>query len=144
MFIIFKIKKYWLIFPKTFRYFIKYSIVGASNAGIDFFTYWALTRSFLFFEAHFLIANAIAFILATGWGFIWNRNWTFEKKDGKKINQYVKYIVVNLGGLLIIEIILFTLVKLGMHDIFAKVIASIFAWGWNFTLNKFWTFKEKF
>ncbi|NQU83545.1 MAG: GtrA family protein [Parcubacteria group bacterium] len=144
MFLIFKFKKYWLVLPKTFRYFIKYSIVGTSNAVVDFGTYWGLTRSFLFFEMHYLLANTCAFIMALTWGFIFNKNWSFENKDSRKAMQYGKYLLVCLGGLAIIQAILFALVQLGLHDMIAKVIASFFAWGWNFSMNKFWTFKEKF
>ncbi|MEA3272703.1 MAG: GtrA family protein [Patescibacteria group bacterium] len=143
-FIIAKINKYWLIFPKGFRQFIKYSIVGTSNAIIDFGTYWSLTRSFIFFEIHYLLANAIAFLLAVTWGFIWNKNWSFENKDSRKIQQYTKYITVNLGGLVIIEVILYVLVTLGVYDIAGKAVGCFFAWAWNFTMNRYWTFKEKF
>lgn len=143
-FIIAKFKKYWIIFPKTFRQFIKYSVVGASNAIVDFGIYWSLTRSFVFFETHYLFANACAFVVAVTWGFIWNKNWSFENKDGKRARQYTKYILVNLGGLVIIEVILYVLVTLGMFDIWAKIIGCFFAWAWNFTMNKIWTFKEKF
>lgn len=144
MFIIIKIKNYWLILPRGFRHFIKYSIIGSSSAAIDFFIYWTLTRSFSFFSEHYLIANAISFIIATGWGFIWNKNWTFEDKDSKKIKQYLKYITICGSSLLLAELILYILVRLGMHDIIAKFCIGIISWAWNFTMNKYWTFKEKF
>lgn len=144
MFIIIKIKGYWLILPRGFRHFIKYSIIGFSGASIDFFTYWALTRSFVFFGEHYLVANAISFIIATGWGFIWNKNWTFENKDRNKIQQYFKYILICGSSLLLAEAILYILVRLGMHDIIAKLCIGVISWAWNFTMNKYWTFKEKF
>lgn len=144
MFVIIKIKNYWLILPRGFRHFIKYSIIGSSSAAIDFFTYWALTRSFIFFGEHYLIANAFSFIIATGWGFIWNKNWTFENKDGNKLRQYLKYITVCGSSLLLAELILYSLVKLGVHDIIAKFFIGVISWAWNFTMNKYWTFKEKF
>jgi putative flippase GtrA len=144
MFIIAKVKNCWIILPRGFRHFIKYSIIGATSASIDFFIYWALTRFTIFFGEHYLIANAISFLTATGWGFIWNKKWTFENKDVKKIRQYLKYIIICGSSLLLSEAVLYGLVKIGVHDIIAKLCVGTISWAWNFTMNKYWTFKEKF
>lgn len=130
--------------PKGFRHFIKYSIVGSSNAFIDFSVYLGLTRSFLFFEIHYLLANACAFIISLTWGFIWNKNWSFKNKDTNRAKQYLKYFLVSMGGLAIIQAILYSLVTFGIYDLYAKVAGGLIAWAWNFSINKYWTFKKEF
>lgn len=126
---------------KTYQQFIKFTLVGGLNTGIDFFIYTGLTRFFDFWHSHFLWANIIAYCLATINSFICNKFWTFKNKDPHYIKQYGKLFITSLGALMINELILYIFVELGMHDLMAKIIGTLICLLWNFLLNKFWTFK---
>lgn len=126
----------------TIKQFIRFALVGCLNTGLDFMIYAALTRLFLFWEEHYLIANFIAFSTATVNSYLLNKYWTFKDKSKKHSQQYAKFFTVSFIGLLLTEIILYMLVEAGMHDLLAKLLAIGVILFWNFFANKMWTFKK--
>lgn len=101
----------------------RFLVVGTSNAAVDFVVYLILTRSFLFWREHYLMANAVAFILANLNSFIWNRHWTFKAKEGGIWRQYAGFFSTSLVYLAFIQAGLWLLVSVwGMYDLLAKVI----------------------
>ncbi len=134
------IVKSFLKFP-SFRQFIKFSLVGILNTLIDFLIYFALTRVFPWFLENYLLANAIAFIVAATNSFYLNKRWTFNNK-AKATFQYIKFLAVSVFTLALVEISLYFLVtQLGIFDIYAKIIVLILSVISNFFLNKFLVFK---
>lgn len=128
---------------KNMRQFYKYSIVGLSNTLIDFLIYVVLTRTVAFFATYFLLANVLSFGIAVTNSYIWNRRWTFRSTDAKRFQQYMKFFIVNIGGLLLNTGLLSLLVyKFGVYDIMGKVIAIVISLAWNFLLNRIWVFKD--
>ena len=125
----------------TVKQFIKFSVVGLSNTILDFSIYIILTREFYI---HFLVANAIAFIVAVSWSYLANKWWTFRDKSTSTKSQYSKFIVISLIGLGINEGILSLLViYVGLWDLLAKLGAVVIVVFWNFWANRTWTFKER-
>lgn len=123
---------------------IKFSIVGAINTVLDFAVYVGLTRSTQFWQDNFLWANFISFLMAATSSYILNKNWTFRDKNKRIHIQYPKFILVSAIGLLLNETILYSLVRhLHIYDLLAKVVAVGAVMFWNFTINKFWTFKPE-
>ena len=56
--------------------------------------------------------------------------------------QYGKFLAVSVGGLLLASGLLFVMVDtIGLHDVLAKFLIAIVVMFWNFSLNKFWTFR---
>ncbi|HEX9664849.1 MAG TPA: GtrA family protein, partial [Patescibacteria group bacterium] len=125
------------------RQFIKFCLVGVSNTVIDFGVYLGLTRLFLFWRTHFLIANFVAFSLAASWSYFLNKYWTFRDKEKFTQAQYLKFFLVSLVGLGLTQIVLYSLVVAGLYDLFAKLIAVIVVVFWNFLANKYWTFRSR-
>lgn len=126
------------------RQFIKFGIVGGMNTAIDYSIYYFLTRSFDYFQEHFLIANLMSFIIAVTNSFLWNKYWTFRDKGKKYHIQFPKFFMVNIIALTISQITLYLLVKeLGMNDLISKAVAIVIALFWNFFMNKYWVFKKK-
>ena len=126
---------------KAIKHFIKFSIVGLFSTLIDISFYLFLER---IIEVYYLLAAALAFIIASSFSFIFNRFWTFRIDHGQKRIQYFKFIIVAIGGLLLTELILYTLVeKFFYYDILAKFIAIIIVVNWNFILQKHWSFKKE-
>lgn len=127
--------------------FVRYSIVGASSTAIDFGVLALLTDVGTW---HPLAANPIAFLLGLTNGFFWNRHWTFKHaKEQEPAAQYVRFALVNLGGVLIDQAILAAALWLGPEMGFppdlakwaGKVAAIPFVVVWNFTANSRWTFR---
>ena len=127
-----------------FSQFIRYAVVGAVNTGLDFGMYTGLTRSFDFWRAHYLLANAIVFSIVVTWSFFWNKHWTFKNREQKHKTQYAKFVLATLGGIAIAEGVLFAGVGwFGIHDIVSKIIAAPLVVAWNFSAYRFWAFRAR-
>ena len=126
---------------KAIKHFIKFCIVGLFSTLIDLSFYLFLER---ILEVYYLLAAGLAFVIASSFSFIFNRFWTFRIDHGQKRTQYFKFIIVASGGLILTELILYTLVdKFLYYDILAKLIAIIIVVNWNFILQKYWAFKKE-
>lgn len=146
--------------PKEFNRFIKFSIVGAVGAVIDFallnlglyvirnVLHWNLLAQFPI-NGNLLLANTISVSTAILSNFIWNRLWTFpESRARKKRKQLPQFGIVNLVGLLINNLIVVGLDALLATHIgepwsynLAKAIAIGIVLFWNFGANRLWTYR---
>lgn len=125
------------------RQVIKFSLVGTLAAAIDFGGYFLLTRFFLWFAEHYIVASFITSSLAVTAAFVNNRRWTFRANGMTIAPQYTRYVAVYVLGILWQNFLLLTFVELvGIPDWMAKVAAVlVVAFGWNFLLAKFWVFR---
>ena len=132
--------------------FIKYALVGALGAIIDF-----TLLNLLIFGAGWnsdigaLLANVVSTSAAILSNFIWNRLWTFSDTQhpgaGK---QLTKFVLVSLSGLVIntaiffgtYHLILTPILPAGIAVQLAKVTAIGLVLFWNFNLNRLWTFRQ--
>lgn len=122
--------------------FLRYATIGVVNTGLDFGMYIGLTRGFAFWREHYLLANALVFIVVVTWSFFWNKRWTFKNREQKHAAQYTKFVLATLGGITIAEGVLYVGVDwLGLHDIVSKVIAGPLVMVWNFLAYRFWAFR---
>jgi len=122
----------------------KFVIVGVLNTIIDFTFYLSLTRGWYFWQRQYLLANIFSFVLANIFSFIINKSWTFKNSEYDNYHwQYLKFFIVSLVSLLIVELSLFFLVEfLYFYDLLAKVIGILLSLVWSFSVHKFWTFKK--
>jgi putative flippase GtrA len=148
---------------KEMERFIKFAIVGAIGAVVDFAV---LNVMKLFFESiglgigwhigmaaqqiQLIAANSISFSTAVVSNFTWNRLWTFpesrERPLGKQLGQFA---LVNIIGLLINTVILVLMDSyVFSHFVGQRLsynLAKAFAIGvvlfWNFGINRIWTYK---
>ena len=151
------------------RQFVKFCIVGASSAIIDF---GLLNLLHYVFHLPVALSATISFFTAVCNGFYWNRKWTFRADDGNTGAQYSKFVLTNIIGwvlnLTIMTLILVAASSLGylhtkrppaeiialiatgegkraFHPLAlngAKAVATVFVTAWNFTAAKLWTFKK--
>jgi len=144
--------------------FIRFSIVGALGAVIDFGLLNLLVQVAGFPK---VIANACSFTAAVISNFVWNRLWVYPETRGEPLRkQFVQFFVVNVAGLAINTAIFYAsdrwfLGELGLlagpvgalalalrmrhFDLAyngAKVIATGVVLFWNFFVNRFWTFRH--
>jgi putative flippase GtrA len=118
--------------------FLKYGLVGASGLVVDFGLTFLCKEKL---KLNKYIANCIGFLSAASSNFAINRIWTFASTDPDIINQYMKFIGVSLGGLLLSYAILKLIhEQLNWNFYLAKLIAIGFVISWNFALNLIFTF----
>lgn len=132
--------------PKEFIRFLKFAAVGGIGMGVDL-SVLTLSREAL--KLPLSTAVSLGFSLAVISNFTWNRLWTFpESRQRPLANQLAQFIVVNIIGLGINEVVV-----LGLHPIFslalndppaylaAKVIAIGIVLFWNYFVNRAWTYR---
>ncbi len=131
---------------RELKRFIKFAIVGAIGAVIDFAV---LNFLILHFGWPKIAANTVSFTAAVLSNFTWNRLWTYPESRQRPLGpQLGQFALVNLAGLVINQIVFLSL----DHFIFtphfgplgynlAKATAIIVVLFWNFAVNRLWTFK---
>jgi putative flippase GtrA len=132
--------------PKEIRRFVKFGIVGAVGAVIDFGLLNLLRGVFGW---DLVWANTVSVSAAIISNFIWNRLWTFpESRARKKRKQLPQFTLVNLIGLLINNVIVVGIDALLVPHIgeplsynIAKVLAIGVVLFWNFGINRLWTYR---
>ena len=145
--------------PRERNRFLKFSVVGAIGALVDFSSFHLL-MSLLGIEPKW--AQAGSFTLAIISNFIWNRLWTYPDSRSKPLrNQLVSFFIVNLVGLGIRTPIFsgleapfrrlfegFSFLPIGFIDAewmgytFALGVAVVVVMFWNFLINRIWTYND--
>jgi putative flippase GtrA len=137
--------------------FVRFAIVGALGAVIDFGVFNLLVWSIDFQE---VLARVISYITGIFSNFTWNRVWTYPESRSKHVaHQISQFALVNLTGLLIRTVIfaalenplghLFVGLDLQLpipaenlgHNV-ALAIAIGIVMLWNFFVNRFWTYND--
>lgn len=144
--------------------FVKFSIVGALGAAIDFsLLYFLIFGVGMNSQVGKVIANIISTSIAIISNFTWNRLWTYpESRVRKKRTQLPQFTLVNLAGLILntgifyvadnwIFLPLFTSSVLNANqtglpaETLAVLLAKATAIGlvlfWNFGINRIWTYR---
>lgn len=144
--------------PKEVSRFVKFALVGAVGAIIDFTLLNAslyVIRFHLgwnllpYINGNLLLANTISVSVAILSNFTGNRLWTYpESRARKKRKQLPQFAVVNLVGLLINNLIVVGLDALLVSYVgepwsynIAKAIAIGVVLFWNFGINRLWTYR---
>jgi len=93
------------------RQFSRFVLVGLSGVVVDFAVYLALTRTFGFWQQHFVVASSLSSFLAATNNFFWNRRFTFPGTGQSLLSHYTRYLLVTLGYLGLIPAGLWLLVR---------------------------------
>ena len=140
--------------------FIRFAIVGAIGAVIDFGVFNFLTNLVDFFKENVVWASVISFILAVISNFTWNRLWTYPDSRSKPVSrQLTQFVTVSLIGLLI-RTPLFSFLEKTLTQFFsgrwsfkpltsvsvahnlALAIVILIVMIWNFIANRYWTYND--
>jgi putative flippase GtrA len=137
--------------------FLKFAVVGAFGAVVDFGVMNLLTR---FLDMPLVWAGTISFVCAVVSNFIWNRYWTYpESRTRPLVKQLGMFFVVNTAGVAIrIPILHFgeppllhlfeTLARVtpATAELLAKNTTLAVAVGivmlWNYFANRYWTYND--
>ena len=140
--------------------FIRFAIVGAIGAVIDFGVFNFLTNLVVYFKENVVWASVISFILAVISNFTWNRLWTYPDSRSKPVSrQLTQFVTVSLIGLLI-RTPLFSFLEKTLTQFFADrwnfkpltpvivahnlalAIVILIVMIWNFIANRYWTYND--
>ncbi len=144
-----------LLDPRERTRFVKFSVVGAIGAGVDFGVMNALSHGL---HLSLVLAGTISFLCAVTSNFIWNRFWTYPDSRSRPIlQQWLMFLVVNAVGIGI-RVPLLRLLEQPFYRLllsfFSAVIASVLAKNltlavaigivmlWNFFANRHWTYND--
>ena len=121
-----------------------YGIFGALSTLLDVGLFWFFANVINF---HYLVANAIAWILAIVFSFLVNKYFVFESKSFKKevwVKESVEFFSarslacgVDMGGMYLLVSFL------GVNKNYAKLIVTFMVIVINYVLSKFWIFNKK-
>ncbi len=117
--------------------FIKFCIVGATNTAISFVVYALLLK----LNMNYLVASTLSYLAGLINGYIFSSSFVFNNK--RNLTQGLKFLGVYLSSLIINLAFLYILVDtFKFSELIAQVIVTCFNVIYNFSLNKFWTFKR--
>jgi len=127
-----KIKKFPL------KQVISYCLIGLFCACLDASIFYILRKNAL----NLYLANFISVNIGIITSFLLNRHFTFKVKNFI-LKRAVKFFCVDYCGLGLSMLIMYIgTAKMGQKDIYVKIISIFFVAFFQFTLNKFVTFKK--
>ncbi len=123
------------------RQLIKFSIVGAFGASVSYSIFYLLYRAF---SVNHVISSSIGYFLSAATIFLFNRQWTFNIKQGNVTKNFVMFMILMILSFIVnsVSIYFFTDViklKAELSQIITMTITTIV----NFMGSKFWVFKQK-
>jgi putative flippase GtrA len=117
--------------------FGRFLLVGLSNTAISLAAYAVLVGVGL----HYLPAGGVAFALGAVNGYFLNRHWTFGRPRAS--SAPLKYLVVQLGGLGLTEILLWLFASAAGAGRFVAFFATLpIVTVVTFAANRTWTFEQ--
>lgn len=139
-----------LLSHPTVARFLRFAVVGASSTAIDTGIFWYLVHVLQWRPwGDVIAANGVSFTIGVTNGFFWNRLWTFQATKGHAPTQYVKFVLVNLVGLVVDTLVVKATfafagawVDAAWLPVAAKIVAIPPVALWNFFAHSVWTFKE--
>jgi len=139
--------------------FIKFGCVGVLNTLVDFAVFYVLDRWVIgsgprlaVFGAVVMagpyLSNAAAYAAANVNSFIWNRRWTFRKRERVTGREVKRYLLTSAGYLLLSSLslavcmgVLAGRVAEAWVNPLAKLPTACVTMFYNYLMNKFWVFR---
>ena len=124
---------------------LRFILVGIANTAIDFIVLFSLTT----FGLPLVVANFISTSVALTFSFFANRSFTFGS-TGKKRSQAVRFLLVTLVGLWVLQPIVLVLAVPALEGmlsreasiVVAKLIATVVSMVWNYLLYDSLVFRK--
>ena len=118
-----------------FKLLIKYFFIGILAASIELLIFSFFTK-----YLNYVIANSIAYSFGIITSFTLNKFYNFKVKD-KTIIRFGRFLIVNISGLFISNLILFYFSGL-LPLIELKILSMPIVIFFQFMMNYLWTFKK--
>ncbi len=117
----------------------KFTVVGVLNTVIDFSVFYLLHDVF---DIYFIIAHVCGFTLALCNSFYFNATWTFNSLDKKRWHrQAVCFAIVSVVGMGLSTLTIY-IANAFVWVYFAKALATIVSFLWNYAASFFIVFKK--
>lgn len=118
----------------------KFCAVGGSGYVVNLIVFTFFVQVM---ESHHLVAASAAFVVAVTNNFWWNRQWTFDARDGHAGFQAARFFSVSVFAFLFAAAVLEGLVRFGdAPEVTAQAVSIIAATPLNFVGNKMWSFAQ--
>ena len=120
---------------KLFIQIFKFVIVGGVATIIDFLSIFIFKE---FLNIPVIIANTLAFCIATTYNYIASVRWVFNVNDSKnKKKTFITFIIFSMLGLILNDLIMwFTTDMFQIYYLIGKIIATCFVMVFNFITRK--------
>jgi len=118
--------------------FLRFCAVGASGYAVNLAVYTVLLAA----GVHYLAAAGVAFFVAAGSNYAWNRAWTFRTSSAPVLGQGARALVVSALSLGANQLFLVVLVAAGAGHLAGQAAAILLATPFSFAANKLWAFAE--
>ena len=117
----------------------RYTFVGGIAFIFDFSTLYILTE---YFNIHYLISAAIAFLLGLTINYFLSIMWVFQKRSLKsKYIEFIVFALIGIIGLTLNEFIIWFFTEIvNIHYLLSKLISTVFVYLWNFFIRKYFLF----
>ena len=123
--------------------FVRYNVAAVTATATDFLL---LTFCTEVLNIYYVISTAIGATAGALVSFSLGRNWAFDNKDGGIFGQMSRFIITNLGSIVLntIGVYLFTEVIASNHYLVSKIIVAILVgFGFNFPMQRYFVFRHK-
>ncbi len=125
--------------PSNWLQLVRFGVVGASGVVVNLAVFAVCVHGA---SLDYKVAATVAFVIALGNNFVWNRLWTFRGSDVHVGFQAARFCVVSCAAFVFNLVVLYTLVDgFGMPAVPAQALAIASATPLNFIGNKLWSFK---
>ena len=118
----------------------RYTFVGGVAFIVDFGLLFILTD---FFDIHYLISAALAFLLGLTTNYVLSIVWVFNKRTLK--NKWFEggvFVLIGIIGLVFNELFIWFFTEhVHFHYLQSKVVSTAFVYLWNFFARKFILFR---
>lgn len=119
---------------------LRYTFVGGAAFTVDFSSLYILTE---FFNIHYLISAAIAFLLGLMTNYVLCIVWVFNKRIIRnKSLEFGIFTFIGIIGLGFNELFIWFFTEyVHFHYLLSKIISTVFVFMWNFFVRKFILFR---
>jgi putative flippase GtrA len=120
------------------RQFIKFNLVGLLNTALDFALFSLLT----WIGVYYILAQCVSYGVGMVNSYTLNKYWTFAQKGRLEPKQAIRFLVLNLGSLLLsLLLLMFFKDSWGIAIIAAKLLTTVVTTLVNYAGNKLWVFR---
>jgi putative flippase GtrA len=120
-----------------FSQFLKFGAVGSAGYAVNLLVYTGLLAVGL----HYVVAAVGAFLIAVTHNCALNRAWTFKSRHGPILAQSGRFFMVSVAVLGLSVLTLLGLTSLGLGEIPAQALATLFMAPVAFIANRRWSFR---
>ncbi len=131
-----------LIIVADMKQFLKYSAVGIVGTLVDVGSLYVFVD---FAGLPVVRASILSFALAVLNNYIFNRFWTFKHHNSFGWHKrFLKFVALSVVGLWLNSFAMYFFVhSVGIWYVYAKILASVVVFLWNYIGNRYWTFRPE-